>query len=93
MVAVAACSSLLSAQHAWRRTRHQGNGNLDVCGHVYQVRLVSRHRGQLLEQTHAHLAHQFEVESNFKLADHHYIRAHEWKTAVNRPSRCIRYIS
>lgn len=47
------------------------------------IRLVTEHRKDLLIETHLHLAHQFETEGNFKLAEQHYIKAKEWKPAVS----------
>jgi len=47
------------------------------------IRLVSAHRPNLLVDTHHSLAHQFETEGNYKLAESHYIKANNmWQPVV-----------
>lgn len=47
------------------------------------IRLVSEHRSDLLKETHQYLAQTLEMEGNLKDAEHHYIEAQEWHSAVN----------
>ena len=47
------------------------------------IRLVKKHRQDLLKDTHLHLAHQLEMEGNLKEAEQHYTDAGEWESAVN----------
>ena len=47
------------------------------------IRLVTSYRKELLAETHLHLAQQLETESNFKLAEKHYVEASDWGSAVN----------
>ncbi len=47
------------------------------------VRLVSKHRKDLIKDTHVHLAQQLEMEGNLKEAENHYAEAGEWMSAVN----------
>ena len=47
------------------------------------IRLVTSYRKDLLTETHLHLAQQLETEGNFKLAEKHYVEAHDWGSAVN----------
>lgn len=47
------------------------------------IRLVGQCRKELLNETHFHLASQFQTEANFKLAEKHYLEAKDWKAAVS----------
>ena len=47
------------------------------------VRLVAKHRKELLKETHQFLAQHLESEGNLKDAEHHYCEAGEWLSAVN----------
>lgn len=44
----------------------------------HMIRLVTKYRKDLLKETHQHLAHQLESESNLKQAEHHYIEGGAW---------------
>ncbi|KAI9137410.1 hypothetical protein BKA69DRAFT_1032603 [Paraphysoderma sedebokerense] len=47
------------------------------------IRLVAVYHKDLLVETHLFLAKTLESESNFKLAERHYVEGKEWKSAVN----------
>jgi intraflagellar transport protein 172 len=47
------------------------------------LRLVRSHRGELLVDCNLHLAHQFEMDNNFKQAEGHFLAGNDWKAAVN----------
>lgn len=47
------------------------------------VRLVSDHRPDLLKETHQFLAQTLEMEGSLRDAEHHYVEASEWHSAVN----------
>lgn len=47
------------------------------------VRLVAKHRKDLLKDTHLFLAQQLEREGDLKAAEHHFAEAGEWQAAVN----------
>jgi intraflagellar transport protein 172 len=44
--------------------------------------LVGKWRKELLNDTHLHLARQFESENDFKMAEQHFVAAKDWKSAV-----------
>ena len=46
------------------------------------IRLVSIYRKDLLKETHQHLAHQLESGGSFKEAEKHFVKASDWKGAV-----------
>lgn len=47
------------------------------------VRLVQEHRPDLLKETHQFLAQTLEMEGSLREAEHHYVEAQEWHSAVN----------
>ena len=47
------------------------------------VRLVQEHRPDLLKETHQFLAQTLEMEGSLRDAEHHYVEAQEWHSAVN----------
>lgn len=47
------------------------------------IRLVQEHRADLLKETHQFLAQTLEMEGSLKDAEHHYVEAQEWHSAVN----------
>lgn len=47
------------------------------------VRLVAKHRKDLLKETHLHLAESLLQENNLKRAEHHYIEAGSWLLAID----------
>ena len=47
------------------------------------IRLVTEFRPDLLKDTHQFLAQNLEVEGALKEAEHHYVEAQEWHSAVN----------
>lgn len=47
------------------------------------VRLVAKHRPDVLKETHQYLAQQLEMDGSLKEAEHHYAEAGEWLSAVN----------
>ena len=47
------------------------------------VRLVQDHRPDLLKETHQFLAQTLEMEGSLKDAEHHYVEAQEWHSAVS----------
>ncbi|CAG9462268.1 unnamed protein product [Pedinophyceae sp. YPF-701] len=47
------------------------------------IRLVSRHRRDLLSDTHLHLAQQLEEQGRLREAEKHYVEAQDWKSAVH----------
>lgn len=47
------------------------------------VRLVSKHRKELLKDTHIYLAQMFETELKYKESEHHYVEAGAWSMAVD----------
>ena len=47
------------------------------------VRLVAKHRPDVLKETHQYLAQQLEMDGNLKEAEQHYAEAGEWLSAVN----------
>ncbi len=47
------------------------------------VRLVGKHRPEVLKETHQYLAQQLEMEGSLKEAENHYAEAGEWLSAVN----------
>ena len=49
----------------------------------HMIRLVKKHRPDMIVETHLHLAQQLEMEGNLKEAERHYVDAGEWESAVN----------
>jgi intraflagellar transport protein 172 len=47
------------------------------------IRLVQEHRSDLLKETHQFLAQTLEMEGSLREAEHHYVEAQEWHSAVN----------
>lgn len=47
------------------------------------LRLVEKHRPEILKETHQFLGQQFEIDGNLKEAERHYAEAGEWLSAVN----------
>ena len=47
------------------------------------LRLVKKHRPDVLPETHLHLAQDMEMQGNLKGAEKHYAEAGEWESAVN----------
>ncbi|CAM9289225.1 unnamed protein product, partial [Laminaria digitata] len=47
------------------------------------VRLVAKHRPDILKETHQYLAQQLEMDGSLKEAEQHYAEAGEWLSAVN----------
>ena len=47
------------------------------------VRLVAKHRPDVLKETHQYLAQQLEMDGSLKEAEQHYAEAGEWLSAVN----------
>lgn len=47
------------------------------------IRLVQEHRPDLLKETHQFLAQTLEMEGSLREAEHHYVEAQEWHSAVN----------
>lgn len=47
------------------------------------IRLVQVHRPDLLKETHQFLAQTLEMEGSLREAEHHYVEAQEWHSAVN----------
>ncbi|CAG0880914.1 unnamed protein product [Cyprideis torosa] len=47
------------------------------------LRLVQEHHPDLVQSTHMHLAKELESEGAYSQAEQHYIKAGDWKTAVN----------
>lgn len=47
------------------------------------VRLVNEHRPDLLKETHQFLAQTLEMDGSLREAEHHYVEAGEWHSAVN----------
>jgi intraflagellar transport protein 172 len=47
------------------------------------IRLVQEFRPDLLKETHQFLAQTMEMEGSLKDAEHHYVEAQEWHSAVN----------
>lgn len=47
------------------------------------IRLVQEHRPDLLKETHQFLAQTLEMEGALRDAEHHYVEAQEWHSAVN----------
>lgn len=47
------------------------------------IRLVKDQRPDLLKETHQYLAQTLEVEGSLREAEHHYVEAQEWHSAVN----------
>ena len=47
------------------------------------IRLVSKHRRDLLTKTHRHLAQQLESQGRLREAEKHHVDAREWKAAVH----------
>ena len=47
------------------------------------VRLVQEYRPDLLKETHQFLAQTLEMEGSLREAEHHYVEAQEWHSAVN----------
>jgi len=47
------------------------------------IRLVQEQRVDLLKETHQFLAQTLEVEGSLREAEHHYVEAQEWHSAVN----------
>lgn len=54
--------------------------NAELYDHM--IRLVAKHRRDLLLDTHRHLAQQLETSQNLKQAEHHYIEGDQWMHAV-----------
>ena len=51
------------------------------------VRLVAKHRPDLLKETRQYLAQQLEMEGSLKEAEQQYAEAGEWLSAVNMCAR------
>jgi intraflagellar transport protein 172 len=49
----------------------------------HMIRLVGKHRKDLLKDTHIHLAQECETDGNHKQAEHHYIEGGQWSGAVD----------
>ena len=47
------------------------------------IRLVAAHHKDLLTETHVFLARSLEAEANLRQAEHHFIEANDWKSAIN----------
>eukprot|EP00597_Dinobryon_sp_UTEXLB2267_P013909 CAMPEP_0170126096 /NCGR_PEP_ID=MMETSP0020_2-20130122/19456_1 /TAXON_ID=98059 /ORGANISM="Dinobryon sp., Strain UTEXLB2267" /LENGTH=1612 /DNA_ID=CAMNT_0010358929 /DNA_START=619 /DNA_END=5457 /DNA_ORIENTATION=- len=47
------------------------------------VRIVQEHRPEMLKETHQFLAQTMEMEGSLKEAEHHYVEAQEWHSAVS----------
>jgi intraflagellar transport protein 172 len=47
------------------------------------IRLVQEQRPELLKETHQYLAQTLEMEGSLREAEHHYVEAQEWHSAVN----------
>jgi len=47
------------------------------------LRLVSKYRKELLDDTYKHIAEQFEMKGNLKKAEHYYIEAKMWTSAMS----------
>eukprot|EP01041_Mallomonas_annulata_P001132 gene1132-2194_t len=47
------------------------------------IRLVQEHRPDLLKETHQFLAQTLEMDGSLREAEHHYVEAGEWHSAVN----------
>jgi intraflagellar transport protein 172 len=47
------------------------------------IRLVQEYRPDLLKETHQFLAQTLEMEGSLREAEHHYVEAQEWHSAVN----------
>jgi intraflagellar transport protein 172 len=51
--------------------------------HEDMIRLTEQYRRSDLKETHQYIAHYCEVSGNWQEAEHHYIEASEWVSAVN----------
>ena len=49
----------------------------------HMIRLVSSYHKDLLVETHLFLARTLESEGNLKSAEHHFLEAKDWKSAIN----------
>jgi len=47
------------------------------------LRLVSKYRKELLNDTYKHIAEQFEIKGNLKKAEHYYVEAKMWTSAMS----------
>mmetsp|Transcript_147414 Transcript_147414/g.383208 ORF Transcript_147414/g.383208 Transcript_147414/m.383208 type:complete len:1766 (-) Transcript_147414:28-5325(-) len=47
------------------------------------LRLVSKYRKELLDDTYKHIAEQFEMKGNLKKAEHYYVEAKMWTSAMS----------
>ncbi len=47
------------------------------------IRLVQEFRPDLLKETHQFLAQTMEMEGSLRDAEHHYVEAQEWHSAVD----------
>jgi len=47
------------------------------------LRLVSKYRKELLNDTYKHIAEQFEMKGNLKKAEHYYVEAKMWTSAMS----------
>lgn len=46
------------------------------------IRLVSKHRKELLNETYKHIAEQYEMKGNLKKAEHYFVEAGMWTQAM-----------
>lgn len=60
--------------------------------HDAMIRLVAKHRPDVLKDTRQFLAQQLEMECKFKEAEVHYTEAGEWLSAVNMYDKCALYV-
>lgn len=49
----------------------------------HMLRLVSKYRKELLNDTYKHIAEQFEMKGNLKKAEHYYVEAKMWTSAMS----------
>eukprot|EP00929_Paragymnodinium_shiwhaense_P046199 TRINITY_DN2351_c0_g1_i1.p1 TRINITY_DN2351_c0_g1~~TRINITY_DN2351_c0_g1_i1.p1 ORF type:complete len:1763 (+),score=565.99 TRINITY_DN2351_c0_g1_i1:153-5441(+) len=47
------------------------------------LRLVSKYRKELLNDTYKHIAEQYEIKGNLKKAEHYYVEAQMWTSAMS----------
>mmetsp|Transcript_26671 Transcript_26671/g.67756 ORF Transcript_26671/g.67756 Transcript_26671/m.67756 type:complete len:1759 (-) Transcript_26671:158-5434(-) len=52
-------------------------------GYEQMLRLVSKYRKELLNDTYKHIAEQFEMKGNLKKAEHYYVEAKMWTSAMS----------
>ena len=62
-----------SAIAMYKKAGHRGD----------MIRLVAKHRPDLLQTTHAHLARELEAAGKVREAEEHFLAAGDWKRAVN----------